>query len=187
MTSRKLFLASTIAAVAAFTTLATSAQMDSSVGAASMSSTKNIVENAANTPTDTTLVAAIKAAGLVPTLSSKGPYTVFAPTNDAFSKLPDGTVQTLMAPENKDTLIKVLTYHVVHGKIDSSKLMAKIKKGHGTASLTTLQGEQLNVTMPTPGTFLVTDAKGGTASVTTSDVHDSNGVLYGINAVLMPN
>ena len=164
MNMRKKFLALTAAAVVALTSLSASAQTDPTVGGAAMYPTKNIVENAANSPIHTTLVAAVKAAGLVDTLSSKGPFTVFAPTDDAFNKLPAGTVDTLVKPENKDTLVKILTYHVVPGKIDSKKLAADIKKGHGTASLKTVQGEQLTFTMPTPGAILITDAKGAMAA-----------------------
>ena len=151
MKVRKMFLVTTAAAVLALSTLTASAQKDPDVGGAAMYPTKNIVENAANSPIHTTLVAAVKAAGLVDTLSSKGPFTVFAPTNDAFSKLPAGTVDTLVKPENKDALVKILTYHVVPGKIDSKKLAAEIKKGNGTASIKTVQGEQLTFTMPSPG------------------------------------
>ena len=187
MNLRKMIFASTAAAVLALNCLAGSAQTDPTVGGAAMYPTKNIVENAVNSPINTTLVAAVKAAGLVDTLSSKGPFTVFAPTDDAFNKLPAGTVDTLVKPENKDTLVKILTYHVVPGKIDSKKLMSDIKKGHGTASLKTVQGEQLTFTMPTPGTILITDAKGGTANITTADVYQSNGVIHVIDTVLMPN
>ena len=187
MNLRKILFASTAAAVLALTSLSGSAQTDPTVGGAAMYPTKNIVENAVASPIHTTLVAAVKAAGLVDTLSSKGPFTVFAPTDDAFKKLPDGTVDTLVKPENKDTLVKILTYHVVPGKIDSKKLMADIKKGHGTASLKTVQGEQLTFTMPTPGAILITDAKGGTANITTADVYQSNGVVHVIDTVLMPN
>ncbi len=187
MNLRKILFASTAAAVLALTSFTASAQTDPTVGGAAMYPTKNIVENAMNSPINTTLVAAVKAAGLVDTLSSKGPFTVFAPTNDAFDKLPAGTVDTLVKPENKDTLVKILTYHVVPGKINSKKLMSDIKKGHGTASLKTVQGEQLTFTMPTPGTILITDAKGGTANIVTADVYQSNGVIHVIDTVLMPN
>lgn len=187
MNVRKMLFASTAAAVLALTCLTGSAQTDPTVGGAAMYPTKNIVENAAASPINTTLVAAVKAAGLVDTLSSKGPFTVFAPTDDAFNKLPAGTVDTLVKPENKDTLVKILTYHVVPGKIDSKKLTADIKKGHGKAMLKTVQGEELTFTMPTAGTILITDAKGGTANITTADVYQSNGVIHVIDTVLMPN
>ena len=187
MNLRKMFSASATTAILALTCLTGFAQTDASTGGTAMSPTKNIVENASNAPTETTLVSAVKAAGLVDTLSSKGPFTVFAPTNDAFNKLPAGTVDTLLKPENKDTLVKILTYHVVPGKIDSKKLASDIKKGHGTASLKTVQGEQLTFTMPTPGTILITDAKGGTANITMANAYQSNGVIHVIDTVLMPN
>ena len=187
MNLRKRVFASAAAAVFALGCLTGWAQTDPTVGGAAMFSTKNIVENAAQSPIHTTLVSAVQAAGLVDTLSSKGPFTVFAPTNDAFSKLPAGTVDTLLRPENKDALVKILTYHVVRGKIDAKKLMSDIKKHHGTAMLKTVQGEQLSFTMPTPGAILITDAKGGTAHITTADVYQSNGVIHVIDSVLMPN
>ena len=187
MNSRRMISALAAAAVLAFGSLTLCAQTDPMVGGAAMYPTKNIVENAASSPIYTTLVTAVQAAGLVGTLGSKGPFTVFAPTDDAFNKLPAGTVDTLSKPENKDTLVKILTYHVVHGRIDSRKLTADVKKGHGRAALKTLQGEQLNVTMPSAGAFLITDAKGGTAKITTADVYQSNGVIHVIDAVLLPN
>ncbi len=158
MNMRKIFFALTATAMVALSSISASAQTDPTVGGAAMYPTKNIVENAVNSPIHTTLVAAVKAAGLVDTLSSKGPFTVFAPTDDAFNKLPAGTVDTLVKPENKDTLVKILTYHVVPGKIDSKKLAADIKKGHGTTSLKTVQGEQLTFTMPTPGAIVMSVA-----------------------------
>ena len=156
------------------------------VGGAPMYPSKNIVENAVNSKDHTTLVAAVKAAGLVETLESAGPFTVFAPTNDAFAKLPSDTVPTLLKPENKDTLDKVLTYHVVAGRISSKQLEAMIKKGNGKTTLKTVQGEDLTVSMM-GGKIMLTDAKGGTATVTTTDVFQSNGVIYVIDTVLMPS
>lgn len=155
------------------------------VGGAPMYPSKNIVENAVNSKDHTTLVAAVKAAGLVQTLEGKGPFTVFAPTNEAFDKLPAGTVDNLVKPENKATLTKILTYHVVPGKIDSKELMKWIKKGNGTATLTTVQGGKLWV-MQKDGKLWLKDEKGNIAQITISDVYQSNGVIHVINTVLMP-
>lgn len=146
---------------------------------------KNIVENAVNSKDHTTLVAAVKAAGLVPTLQGKGPFTVFAPTNEAFAKLPAGTVDNLVKPENKATLTSILTYHVVAGKIDSKDLMKRIKKGNGTAELTTVEGGKLWV-MQKDGMLWLKDEKGGMAEITIKDVYQSNGVIHVIDTVLMP-
>lgn len=162
------------------------AQKDPDVGGAPMYPSKTIVENAVNSPIHKTLVAAVKAAGLVDTLNSKGPFTVFAPTDDAFNKLPAGTVDTLVKPENKATLTKVLTYHVVPGKIDSKQLMKMIKKGNGTATLTTVEGGTLKATA-SGSVITLTDEKGGSAAVTTADVYQKNGVIHVIDSVLMPN
>ncbi len=171
----------------AVTALAGSAQMkDPDVGGAPMDSTKTIVANAATAPNLTTLVAAVKAGGLVDTLSSPGPFTVFAPTNDAFAKLPAGTVDTLVKPENKATLDKILTYHVVKGKISSKQLVKLIKKGGGTYSATTVEGGKLTFTLD-GSNVKITDEKGGTALVTTADVYQSNGVVHVIDSVLMPS
>ncbi len=186
MNIKKALLTTFAAAILAATTLTATAQKtDPMVGGAAMYPTKNIVENAVNSPIHTTLVAAVKAAGLVDTLSSPGPFTVFAPTNDAFAKLPAGTVDTLLKPENKATLVKILTYHVVAGRIDSKKLMKDIKKGGGKATLKTVQGEDLTFT-EAGGVITITDAKGGTATITTADVYQSNGVIHVIDTVLMP-
>ena len=165
-----------------------SAQMhtDPMVGGASMFPEKNIVENASNSADHTTLVAAVKAAGLVATLEGSGPFTVFAPTNAAFNALPAGTVDTLLKPENKEKLTAVLEYHVVPGMLDSAALEAKIKAGHGRAKLKTVQGETLTVTEPEPGHIDVTDKKHHVADVTTADVYQSNGVIHVIDAVLLP-
>jgi len=155
------------------------------VGGAAMYPTKNIVENAVNSHDHTTLVAAVKAAGLVETLEGAGPFTVFAPTNAAFAKLPAGTVETLVKPENKATLTSILTYHVVAGRMTSKTIAAAIRAGHGTATLTTVQGEPLTVSMH--GRHIVlTDAKGGMSMVTVANVMQSNGVIHVVDTVLMP-
>ncbi|TVV73472.1 fasciclin domain-containing protein [Sphingomonas solaris] len=155
------------------------------VGGAAMYPTKNIVENAVNSADHTTLVAAVKAAGLVDTLSGPGPFTVFAPTNAAFAKLPAGTVDTLVLPENKGTLTSILTYHVVPGKLSAKDLAAQIKKGGGKATLTTAQGGTLTATAKGK-TIMLTDAKGGMSTITQADVNQSNGVIHVVDTVLMP-
>lgn len=155
------------------------------VGGAAMYATKNIVENAVNSKDHTTLVAAVKAAGLVDTLASPGPFTVFAPTNAAFAKLPAGTVDTLLKPENKGTLTAVLTYHVVAGRVTSADLVKLIKAGKGKATLTTVQGGTLTATLMGKSVML-TDAKGGKSMVTIADVMQSNGVIHVVNSVLLP-
>lgn len=155
------------------------------VGGAAMYPSKNIVENAMNSKDHTTLVAAVKAAGLVETLSSAGPFTVFAPTNAAFDKLPKGTVETLVKPENKATLTKILTYHVVAGKVDSKMLLNMIKKGDGKAELTTVNGETLTAKLEGNKVAII-DAKGNKAYVTIADVYQSNGVIHVTDAVSMP-
>lgn len=154
------------------------------VGGAKMSPSKNIVENATNSKDHTTLVAAVKAAGLVETLQGKGPFTVFAPTNKAFEELPEGTVPTLLKPESKEKLANVLKYHVVSGKLDSSALAEKMKAGNGVAKLKTVEGESLNVSMK-GDKIQIEDAKGGKAHVTIKDVTQSNGVIHVIDHVLM--
>ena len=156
------------------------------VGGAAMYPTKNIIENAVNSKDHTTLVAAVKAAGLVETLQSAGPFTVFAPTNEAFNKLPAGTVETLVKPENKATLTKILTYHVVAGRMTSKDLMKAIKAGKGTATLKTVSGGTLTAMMKGPKTIELKDEKGGVSTVTIADVMQSNGVIHVVNTVLMP-
>jgi uncharacterized surface protein with fasciclin (FAS1) repeats len=157
------------------------------VGGKEMFPTKNIIENAVNSADHTTLVAAVKAAGLVETLSGKGPFTVFAPTNEAFGKLPKGTVETLLKPENKAKLTGILTYHVVAGKVSAAALMKKIKAGKGKAVLTTVNGEKLTAMMSGDGKGIVLkDTKGGEAMVTIADVNQSNGVIHVIDHVLLP-
>jgi uncharacterized surface protein with fasciclin (FAS1) repeats len=176
------------AAFAAPVALTASAQSDNPmVGGAPMYRSKDIVDNAVNSADHTTLVAAVKAAGLVDTLKGKGPFTVFAPTNAAFDKLPAGTVQTLLMPENKGMLTKVLTYHVVAGRYDSKKLMQLIKKGHGQAMLRTVSGGTLTARMNGMNGISLTDEKGGTSNVTTADVYQSNGVIHVVDTVLMPS
>jgi len=155
------------------------------VGGAPMYPSKNIVQNAVNSKDHTTLVAAVKAAGLVDTLQTPGPFTVFAPTNAAFAKLPAGTVETLVKPENKGTLTTVLTYHVVPGRLAAADLSAKIKAGGGKAMLKTVQGETLTATSKN-GAILLTDAKGGASKVTIANVYQSNGVIHVVDTVLMP-
>jgi uncharacterized surface protein with fasciclin (FAS1) repeats len=156
------------------------------VGGAMMSKTKDIIDNAVNSKDHTTLVAAVKAAGLVDTLKSKGPFTVFAPTNAAFDALPAGTVDTLLKPENKAMLQKILTYHVVAGNMDSKAIMKAIKKGKGTATFTTVAGGKLMAKMD-GSTLVLTDEKGGMSRVTIADVKQSNGVIHVVDTVLMPN
>lgn len=155
------------------------------VGGAAMYPNRNIVENAAQSKDHTTLVAAVKAAGLVDTLSGPGPFTVFAPTNEAFAALPAGTVDNLLKPENKDALTKLLTYHVVAGRLTAKDLAAKAAAAGGKAQLTTVEGEPLTVSKEGSG-WLVTDAKGQSAHVTIGDVAQSNGVIHVVDKVLMP-
>ncbi|GAB3894908.1 fasciclin domain-containing protein [Spirosoma agri] len=155
------------------------------VGGAPMYPSKNIVENAVNSKDHTTLVAAVKAAGLVETLSGPGPFTVFAPTNKAFDKLPKGTVETLVKPENKSTLTGILTYHVISGKMSAADLMKAIADGGGKATLTTVAGGTLTA-MQKGKKIELMDAKGGTATVTIADVNQSNGVIHVIDSVLLP-
>ncbi|MFZ4688959.1 MAG: fasciclin domain-containing protein [Polymorphobacter sp.] len=155
------------------------------VGGAPMYPTKDIIDNAVNSKDHTTLVAAVKAAGLVDTLKSPGPFTVFAPTNAAFAKLPAGTVDTLLKPENKAKLSAVLTYHVVAGKMDSKAIAAAIKAGGGKAVLTTVQGGKLTASMMGK-TLMLTDTKGGMSHVTIGDVYQSNGVIHVVDAVVLP-
>ena len=156
------------------------------VGGAPMYPSKNIVQNAVNSKDHTTLVAAVKAAGLVDTLQGPGPFTVFAPTNAAFDKLPPGTVAELVKPENKEMLVKILTYHVVPGRLTAADLMAMVRKGNGTAHLKTVQGEDLTVSQNGKNLY-VQGAKSGLAEVTIPDVLQSNGVIQVVSSVLLPN
>jgi uncharacterized surface protein with fasciclin (FAS1) repeats len=156
------------------------------VGGQAMFPSKTIVANAVNSADHTTLVAAVKAAGLVDTLNSKGPFTVFAPTNEAFAMLPAGTVDNLVKPENKATLTKVLTYHVVAGDYNTTKLRSMILAGNGTATLTTVEGGELWLMMNGSDNIIIKDAKGDIADITISDVNQSNGVIQVVDRVLLP-
>ncbi|NOS55037.1 MAG: fasciclin domain-containing protein [Cyclobacteriaceae bacterium] len=166
-------------------TMAAVAQKPVEVGGAPMYPTKNIIENAVNSKDHTTLVAAVKAAGLVETLQSAGPFTVFAPTNAAFEKLPAGTVENLLKPENKAVLASVLTYHVVAGRMSSADVAAAIKAGKGKAEFKTVQGGVLTAMMSGKDVVLK-DSKGNTSKITVMDVNQSNGVILVIDAVVMP-
>ena len=174
-------------AIAAFVGNASYAQNDKTVmvGGAAMYPSKNIIENAVNSKDHTTLVAAVKAAGLVETLSSAGPFTVFAPTNAAFSALPKGTVETLLKPENKAMLAGILTYHVVSGRLGSKELLKMVKAGGGTATLKTVAGGNLSL-MRKGNKLMVKDEKGGVAMISIKDVFQSNGVIHVVNKVLLP-
>jgi uncharacterized surface protein with fasciclin (FAS1) repeats len=165
--------------------LAVPASANPMVGGAAMYSTRNIVQNAVNSKDHTTLVAAVKAGGLVDTLSGKGPFTVFAPTNAAFAKLPAGTVDTLVKPENKAMLDKILTYHVVPGRITAQQIAAMAARHHGTATLKTVEGENLRFMKSGKG-WVVVDAKGGRSHITIANVMQSNGVIHVVDSVLMP-
>ena len=181
----KLTIIAVLAAMAISSALA--AMNNPVVGGKEMFPAKNIIQNAVNSADHTTLVAAVKAAGLVDTLEGPGPFTVFAPTNQAFDKLPAGTVDSLLKPENKSLLTKVLTYHVVTGRLSSSDLLKKIRDGNGTAELTTLEGGKLWVMLHDGKHIMLKDEKGGTALVTIADVFQSNGVIHVIDTVVMPN
>ncbi|MDN3587958.1 fasciclin domain-containing protein [Pedobacter aquatilis] len=182
---KKLILSAIAVVTMAFTSQVY-AQKNPMVGGAEMYATKDIVDNAVNSKDHTTLVAAVKAAGLVETLKSAGPFTVFAPTNAAFDKLPAGTVDNLVKPENKAMLTKILTYHVVAGKMDSKAIAAAIKAGGGKAELTTVQGGKLWAWMEGKK-LMLKDEKGGMSTVTIADVSQKNGVIHVIDTVLMPN
>lgn len=182
---KKLLFIPMLAAAVLGTVTNTWAQKTKMVGGAEMYPTKNIVENALNSKDHTTLVAAVKAAGLVETLMGAGPFTVFAPTNAAFDMLPAGTVNTLLKPENKGTLTTVLTYHVVPGKLDAKALMEKVKAGGGKAMLKTVQGNELTV-MEKGKKLWIMDAKGTKTMVSIADVYQSNGVIHVIDKVMMP-
>ena len=189
---KKTFFSLAVAALlsaAATTTVSAQARMTPGtvmVGGEAMYPNKTIVANAVNSKDHTTLVAAVKAAGLVETLSGKGPFTVFAPVNDAFENLPAGTVETLLKPENKATLTKVLTYHVVAGNLNAKAIMAAIKAGKGRATLKTVSGGTLTATMNGAQNVVLTDESGNVASITTYDVTQSNGVIHVIDKVLLP-
>ncbi|MES2728023.1 MAG: fasciclin domain-containing protein [Bacteroidota bacterium] len=162
------------------------AQSTVTVGGEAMYPRKNIVENAVNSKDHTTLVAAVKAANLVETLQGSGPFTVFAPTNAAFAKLPAGTVENLVKPENKATLTKILTYHVVAGKIDSKELMKRIKAGNGVATLKTVSGGTLYAMMNGDKNIVIKDENGNVSNISIYDVYQSNGVIHVIDAVVTP-
>jgi uncharacterized surface protein with fasciclin (FAS1) repeats len=182
--------AALLAAVVSFGAVAVApsafAEMTVMVGGAPMYPSKNIVENAVNSKDHTTLVAAVKAAGLVDTLASPGPFTVFAPTNEAFAKLPKGTVETLLKPENKDKLVAILTYHVVPGHLTAQDLADKVDQMGGHAMLKTVQGDDLTVKRMGRSHLTITDSKGDVATITISNVLQSNGVIHVINKVLIP-
>ena len=189
--SKRFALFATVAALAlgAMASVPVAAQMSEktvTVGGAPMYPSKNIIQNAINSKDHTTLAAAVKAAGLVETLEGAGPFTVFAPTNEAFAKLPPGTVDNLLKPQNKPTLVKILTYHVVPGRMTAAGLMKAIKAGEGMAKLKTVAGEELTVKEAGPGKLSITDAKGDVAHVTIANVLQSNGVIHVIDTVLLP-
>ncbi len=176
-----------VASIISIAPLSTLSAQNPMVGGETMFASKDIVDNAVKSADHTTLVAAVKAAGLVATLKSAGPFTVFAPTNAAFSQLPAGTVEGLLKPENKQTLATVLTYHVVPGKLDAAALMDLIKKGGGSATLKTASGGELSVMMNGARNIQVRDSKGGVANISTYDVYQSNGVILVVDRVLLPN
>ena len=180
--------AALVAAALAFVSLpaAMPALAQVTVGGAPMLPSKDIIDNAVNSKDHTTLVAAVKAAGLVDTLKGPGPFTVFAPTNEAFAALPAGTVDTLLKPENKPTLVKILTYHVVSGKLSAAAIMKMITAGHGKAMLKTVEGDPLTATAK-GRTIMITDEKGTMATITIKNVFQSNGVIQVVDHVLLPN
>jgi uncharacterized surface protein with fasciclin (FAS1) repeats len=186
LTLRALCIAAGVAVAAPIAIAPVYAEMTVMVGGAAMYPSKNIVENAVNSKDHTTLVAAVKAAGLVDTLEGAGPFTVFAPTNEAFARLPAGTVDTLLKPENKQMLTTVLTYHVVPGRLTEADIDAMIKQGGGQAVMKTVQGEELTFARGA-GHLWVIDAKGDKAEVTIPNVMQSNGVIQVINKVLLPS
>lgn len=167
-------------------TLSANAQKTVQVGGEAMYPTKDIIDNAVNSKDHTTLVAAVKAAGLVETLKGKGPFTVFAPTNDAFENLPAGTVETLLKPENKETLTKILTYHVVAGRYGFDDIAKLVKAGNGKAELKTVSGGTLLAMMNGPHNIVLTDEGGNSSNISTYDVVQSNGMIHSIDAVVLP-
>lgn len=176
-----------IVTVMSFGLFATSHAADVMVGGEAMFNSKDIIDNAVNSKDHTTLVAAVKAGELVQTLKGKGPFTVFAPTNDAFENLPAGTVDTLLKPENKGTLVKILTYHVVSGSYDYDAIKRAIKSGNGMAELKTVSGGKLTAMMNGSHNIVLKDEKGNTSTISTYDVYQSNGVIHVINSVILPN
>ena len=183
---RAALLAAGLALVAPIVAAPAYAEMTVMVGGAPMYPSKNIVENAVHSKDHTTLVAAVKAAGLVDTLASAGPFTVFAPTNEAFARLPKGTVPTLLEPANKDKLTAVLTYHVVPGRYTAADIAGKIDEMGGKLMLKTVQGGELTFARSGKSHLTVTDAKGDVARITIADVMQSNGVIHVVNKVLLP-
>jgi uncharacterized surface protein with fasciclin (FAS1) repeats len=175
-----------VCVITLFAAAALFAANDPMVGGHEMFPAKNIIQNALNSDDHTTLVAAVKAAGLVDTLEGSGPFTVFAPTNEAFAKLPAGTVDNLLMVQNKDTLTKILTYHVVAGRLGTKEISKAIKAGNGKAELNTVSGGKLWVSMRGKD-IILTDEKGDTSKVTIADVYQSNGVIHVIDTVLLPN
>ena len=175
-----------LAVVALIASAALAGSKNPVVGGQEMYPTKDIVDNAVNSADHTTLVAAVKAAGLVDTLKGAGPFTVFAPTNEAFAKLPADTVESLLKPENKDALTKILTYHVVPGRLSAMDLKKQIKAGNGQAELKTVSGGMLTVTMQGKN-IMLKDEKGGTSTITIPNVFQSNGVIHVVDAVVLPN
>jgi uncharacterized surface protein with fasciclin (FAS1) repeats len=170
-----------------FGVFAVSQGADVMVGGEAMFNSKDIIDNAVNSKDHTTLVAAVKAGDLVQTLKGKGPFTVFAPTNDAFENLPAGTVETLLKPENKSTLVKILTYHVVAGAYDYNAIQKAIMSGNGMAELKTVSGGKLTAMMNGSHNIMLKDEKGNTTTISTYDVYQSNGVIHVINSVVLPN
>ena len=183
---RSALLAAGLAVVAAPALAPSASAAPVTVGGAPMYPNKDIIDNAVNSKDHTTLVAAVKAGGLVDTLKGPGPFTVFAPTNEAFAALPAGTVDTLLKPENKAMLDKILTFHVVPGRLTAASLMKAIKAGHGSASLTTVEGDPLTATMVGKKIY-ITDSKNDKALVTIPNVMQSNGVIHVVDHVLLPN
>jgi uncharacterized surface protein with fasciclin (FAS1) repeats len=183
--SLMLLLATAAIAIANVSAHAQMKDTNPMVGGAAMLRSMDIVDNAVNSADHTTLVAAVKAAGLVDTLKSKGPFTVFAPTNSAFDKLPAGTVESLVKPENKETLTRTLTYHVLSGRFDSKAIAKRIKAGGGSASLKTVSGDTLWASM-SGDSLILKDEKGGTSTVTIANVYQSNGVIHVVDTVLLP-
>ena len=191
MSKRFGLLAATAATALAFGFATTAASLGApektvQVGGAAMYPSKNIIQNAVNSKDHTTLVAAVKAAGLVDTLEGTGPFTVFAPTNAAFNKLPPGTVENLVKPENKAKLARILTFHVVAGRLTAPALMKQVKDGGGMTKLKTVEGEELIVRQAVPGKLSVTDRKGAVSMITIADVLQSNGVIHVVDTVLLP-
>jgi uncharacterized surface protein with fasciclin (FAS1) repeats len=180
----------TLALAIGYTGLSVTAQSEKGstvmVGGEAMYPMKDIVSNAVNSKDHTTLVAAVKAAGLVATLQGAGPFTVLAPTNAAFAALPEGTVDNLLKPDNKDLLTSVLTYHVLSGKFDAAAIKAAIRKGNGKATMKTVAGQELTFSLNGPNNIMVVDANGGYANISTYDVYQKNGVIHVIDTVLLP-